>query len=107
MSFEGQAAPFLPCAPGRADAFFSSQAPLSHFVGKDAAHLELAAVGRSNGFGDLYQGAVVAKGSPLGPVLVKVFEKLHANGTYDMIMDKWGLENNKLARPGLNLATSK
>ena len=28
-------------------------------------------------------------------------------GTYDMIMDKWGLENNKLARPGLNLATSK
>lgn len=107
MSFEGQAAPLLAVRSGRADAFFSSQAPLSHFVGKDAAHLELAAVGRSNGFGDLYQGAVVAKGSPLGPVLVKVFEKLHANGTYDMIMDKWGLENNKLARPGLNLATSK
>lgn len=107
MSFEGQAAPLLAVRSGRADAFFSSQAPLSHFVSKDSEHLELAAVGRKNGFGDLYQGAVVAKGSALGPVLVKVFEKLHANGTYDMIMDKWGLQNNKLAKPGLNIATAR
>ncbi len=107
MSFEGQAAPLLAVRSGRADAFFSSQAPLSHFVGKDPEHLELAAVGRKNGFADLYQGAVVAKGSALGPVLVKVFEKLHANGTYDQIMEKWGLVNNKLARPGLNIATQQ
>ena len=107
MSFEGQAAPLLAVRSGRADAFFSSQAPLSHFVSKDPAHLELAAVGHNNGFGDLIQGAVVAKGSALGPVLVKVFEKLHANGTYDQIMKKWGLENNKLSQPGLNLATAK
>ncbi len=107
MSFEGQAAPLLAVRSGRADAFFSSQAPLSHFVGKDPEHLELAAVGRKNGFGDLYQGAVVAKGSPLGPVLVKVFEKLHENGTYDRIMEKWGLVNNKLSAPGLNVATTR
>ena len=107
MSFEGQAAPLLAVRSGRADAFFSSQAPLSHFVGKDAGHLELAAVGRKNGFGNLYQGAVVAKGSAIGPVLVKVFQKLHDNGTYDQIMEKWGLVNNKLAEPGLNVATTR
>ena len=105
MSFEGQAAPLLAVRSGRADAFFSSQAPLTHFVSQDATRLELAAVGRKNGFDDLYQGAVVAKGSPLGAVLVKVFEKLHESGAYDKIMEKWGLANNKLAQPGLNIAT--
>ena len=104
MSFEGQAAPLLAVRSGRADAFFSSQAPLTYFVNQDPAHLEIAAAGHKNGFKDLYQGAVVAKGSALGPVLLDAFKILHKNGTYDLIMDKWGLQNNKLAEPALNKA---
>lgn len=106
MSFEGQAAPMLAVRSGRADAFFSSQAPLTYFVNQDKAHLEVAAVGRKNGFSDLYQGGVVAKGSPLGPVLLDAFKIMHKNGTYEAIMKKWGLDNNILATPGMNLAGS-
>ncbi len=104
MSFEGQAAPLLAVRSGRADAFFSSQAPLTYFVNQDKEHLEIAAAGHKNGFGDLYQGAVVAKGSELGPVILEAFKILHKNGTYELIMKKWGLDNNILAEPAMNKA---
>ncbi len=104
LSYEGQAAPLLAVRSGRADAFFSSQAPLTYFVNQDKAHLEIAAAGRKNGFGDLYQGAVVAKGSALGPVLLDAFKILQKNGTYEKIMKKWGLDNNILAEAGMNKA---
>ncbi len=56
----------------RADAFFSSQAPLTYFVQQANGQLELAASGEKNGFEDLFQGAVVPKGSPLGEVLASM-----------------------------------
>ena len=67
-----------------------------------AERLELAGVGQSNGFKDIYQGAVVQKGSPLGGVLLDSFKALMANGTYAAIMKKWGLENNMTDKPGIN-----
>ena len=106
QSYEGQAAPLLAVKSGRADAFFSSQAPLSWFVRQDPNNLEMAAVGHNNGFGDLYQGVIVPKDSPLAPVILDAFKKLYANGTYDAIMKKWGLENNILKAPGINLGTA-
>ena len=66
--------------------------------------LELAAVGRPNGFEDLFQGAVVSKGSPLGEVLLGAIKVLMQNGTYATIMKKWGLENNMISQAGINLA---
>lgn len=39
----------------------------------------------------------------MGPVLLKCYQKLFANGTYEKIMRKWGLENNLLKEPGINL----
>ncbi len=65
--------------------------------------LELTGVGQKNGFEDLYQGAVVPKGSPLGPVLHDGMKVLMDNGTYAAIMKKWGLENNMIKEPGINL----
>ena len=66
--------------------------------------LELAAVGKSNGFSDLFQGAVVPKGSELGGVLKDAIKVLVDNGTYAAVMKKWGLENNKIEAPGINLS---
>ncbi len=103
LAFDGQAAPAMALSSGRADAFFSSQAPLSYFVKQSNGKLQLAAVGKRNGFGDIYQGATVSKGDPMGPVLLKCYQKLFANGTYEKIMRKWGLENNLLKEPGINL----
>jgi polar amino acid transport system substrate-binding protein len=75
-------------------------------VAQSGGKLELAGVGKGNGFEDLFQGALVPVGSPLADVLLAALKKLHANGSYDAIMTKWGLDQNKLATPGLNLGKS-
>lgn len=102
QSFTDQPSSILAVRSKRSDAFFSSQAPLTYFVQQANGQLELAGIGQSNGFKDIFQGAVVQKGSPLGPVLLESFKILMANGTYAAIMKKWGLENNMIKAPGMN-----
>lgn len=104
QSYTDQPTSILSVRSKRADAFFSSQAPLTYFVQQSNGELELAGVGQKNGFDDLYQGAVVSKDSPLGPVLLGALQELVKNGTYAQIMKKWGLENNMIAEPGINKA---
>ncbi|AYG63768.1 ABC transporter substrate-binding protein [Rhizobium jaguaris] len=103
QSFTDQPSSILAVRSKRSDAFFSSQAPLTYFVSQANGQLELTGVGQKNGFEDLYQGAVVPKGSPLGPILKDVVKVLMDNGTYAAIMKKWGLENNMIKEPGINL----
>ncbi|MEV7469297.1 ABC transporter substrate-binding protein [Streptomyces kronopolitis] len=106
QSYKDQPSSVLAVKSGRADAFFSSQAPLTYFVKESKGQLELAGTGQSNGFDALYQGAVVPKGGELRDVLHTAFQKLIDNGTYGQIMKKWGLENNQLKQAGINLAKS-
>ncbi|WP_405847906.1 ABC transporter substrate-binding protein [Streptomyces niveus] len=103
QSYKDQPGSILAVRSGRADAFFSSQAPLTYFVSQSKGELELTGTGQANGFNDLYQGAVVAKDSPLRDVLVKAIQKLIDNGTYGQIMKQWGLSANQLDKPGVNL----
>lgn len=102
QSYTDQPSSILAVRSKRADAFFSSQAPLSYFVQQSNGQLELTGTGLSNGFKDIYQGAVVPKGSPLAGVLRDAFNVLIANGTYGTIMKKWGLENNLIKEAGIN-----
>ena len=103
QSYKDQPTSILAVQSNRADAFFSSQAPLTYFVEQSKGELELAGQGKSNGFNDLFQGAVVPKDSPLAEVLLEAFKTLHENGTYDAVMQKWGLDANKLETPGINM----
>lgn len=103
QSFTDQPSSILAVRSKRSDAFFSSQAPLTYFVSQANGQLELTGVGQKNGFEDLYQGAVVPKDSPLGPVLRDAVKLLMENGTYAAVMKKWGLENNMIKEPGINL----
>jgi polar amino acid transport system substrate-binding protein len=107
QSYQDQPTAVLAVRSGRADAFFSSEAPLTYFVQQSGGQLQLAGRGSANGFSDLFQGAVVPKGSPLANVLVQAFQKLIADGTYTKIMVKYGLERNELAAPGIDLAAGK
>ncbi|MFF4614323.1 ABC transporter substrate-binding protein [Nonomuraea jabiensis] len=106
QSYKDQPTSVLAVSSGRADAFFSSQAPLTYFVSQSGGKLELAGKGQSNGFEDLYQGAVVGKDSPLRDVVKDGIQKLIDNGTYAKIMDRWGTSDNKLDKAGVNLAGS-
>ena len=103
QSYADQPTSILSVRSNRADAFFSSQAPLTYFVQQSDGSLELAGVGQSNGFPSLVQGAVVPSGSALGPVLRDAFQILMDNGTYMEIMTRWGLENNTIDAPGINM----
>lgn len=102
QSFTDQPSSILAVRSKRSDAFFSSQAPLTYFVEQAKGQLELAGVGQANGFKDIYQGAVVKKGSPLGGILLDAFKILMKNGTYAAVMKKWGLEKNMIDTPGIN-----
>jgi polar amino acid transport system substrate-binding protein len=104
QSYTDQPTSILSVRSKRADAFFSSQAPLTYFVQQSNGELELAGVGKPNGFDDLYQGAVAPKDSSLSEVLLAAIKELMKNGTYAAIMKKWGLENNMISEPGINLA---
>lgn len=106
QSYKDQPSSILAVQSERADAFFSSQAPLTYFVQQSNGTLELAGVGQKNGFDDLYQGAIVPKDSELADVLLEAFEVLFENGTYDRIMENHGLEGNTLDAPGINLGVS-
>jgi polar amino acid transport system substrate-binding protein len=103
QSYTDQPASILAVRSRRADAFFSSQAPLTYFVSQANGQLELAGVGQENGFEDIFQGAVVPKGSPLGPLFVDAIKVLMEKGTYGEIMKKWNLENNMIEQPSINL----
>jgi polar amino acid transport system substrate-binding protein len=103
QSYTDQPSSILSVRSKRAEAFFSSQAPLTYFVSQANGQLELTGVGHKNGFENLYQGAVVPKGSPLGPLLLDAIKVLMDNGTYAAIMKRWGLENNMIKEPGINL----
>ncbi|MER8378025.1 ABC transporter substrate-binding protein [Mesorhizobium sp. M0092] len=102
QSFTDQPSSILAVRSKRSDAFFSSQAPLTYFVEQAKGQLELSGVGQANGFKDIYQGAVVKKGSPLGGVLLDAFKILMKNGTYAAVMKTWGLEKNMIDAPGIN-----
>lgn len=104
QSFADQPTSVLAVRSKRSDAFFSSQAPLTYFVQQTNGALELAGTGKNNGFDNLYQGAVVSKGSPLAEVLREGLQILFDNGTYAAIMKKWHLEGNMIKAPGINLA---
>ncbi|GAA3731996.1 ABC transporter substrate-binding protein [Streptomyces tremellae] len=106
QSYKDQPSSVLAVRSGRADAFFSSQSPLTYFVAQAKDQLQLAGVGEANGFSTLYQGAVVGKGSPLGGVLRDAIQRLMDNGTYQKIMEKWGLKGNEIKKAGINLAVS-
>ncbi len=105
-SFTDQPTSVLAVRSGRVDAFFSSQAPLTYFVAQTNGQLELTGLGKANGFGDLFQGSVVPKDSPLGAVVLEAYQKLFDNGTYAAIMKKWHLEGNMIKAPGRNLASA-
>ncbi|WP_338670419.1 ABC transporter substrate-binding protein [Pantoea dispersa] len=104
QSFTDQPSSILAVRSKRSDAFFSSQAPLTYFIEQAQGQLQLSGQGQKNGFGDIFQGTVVPKGSPLGEVVLDAYKELFANGTYAAIMKKWQLDGNMLPQPGRNLA---
>lgn len=105
QGYQDEPTAMLAVTSGRADGFFSSEAPLTYFVDQTHDQLELAGQGSDNGFPDLFQGMVVSKGSSLAPVLLSAMQELFKDGIYRKIMLQWNLQKNMIPTPGINLAT--
>lgn len=96
---------FWPCVPSVLTLFlFPGSAGV--FRGQANGQLELTAVGKKNGFGDIFQGSVVPKDSQLGNVVLDAYKELFKNGTYAAIM-KSGSWTITLSEPGVNLAKGR
>lgn len=104
QAYEDGNAAILAVQSGRADAYFSSQASLVHFINQTDGALELAGTEYDNGFSNLRQGSFLPKDSELTPVILAAFEELQANGTLGEVMDTWGLADNEVEKVGLNLS---
>ncbi|MGH3264497.1 MAG: ABC transporter substrate-binding protein [Trebonia sp.] len=105
QDYSEQPQAILAVQSGRSDAYFSSRALLTYYVQQSSGGLQLAATGSTNGYpADFYQGAVFPKGSTqLRGVIEKAFAELKQDGTYDAILDKWGLGYMSISNFGINL----
>lgn len=87
---------------GRADAFFSSGAGLYYAAKTSNGQLEVVGADHANGFEGLFQGAVLPKRSEMTQPLLKSFEVLFQDGTYEQIMKKYGLDREIMDKPAVN-----
>lgn len=105
QAYKDQPSAVLSVESNRADAFFSSQAPLTYFVDKTDGALELSGTGQPNGFDDILQGGLVSKDSPLEEPVLEAFKTLFESGRYEEIMAEYGLDENMIDAPGINMGS--
>jgi polar amino acid transport system substrate-binding protein len=102
--FADQDTAVLAVKSGRADAAFSSQIPLTYYVSQDDT-LEISGANSvDNGFPPFWVGGFAPKGDPIVPVLLETFNALKEAGTYDYILETYGIEANEMDEFGFNLA---
>jgi polar amino acid transport system substrate-binding protein len=89
---------------GRADAAFSSQIPLTYYVEQDDTLALSGANSTDNGFPPFWVGAFAPKGDPIVETLLGAFDGLKEAGTYDALLEKYGITANSLDEFGLNLS---
>ncbi|GAB2466527.1 polar amino acid transport system substrate-binding protein [Conyzicola lurida] len=102
--FADQDTAILAVKSGRADAAFSSQIPLTYYVSQDDTLEISGANSTDNGFPPFWVGAFAPKEAPIVPVLLDTFNALKDAGTYDFLLEKYGIEENAMDEFGFNLA---
>lgn len=87
---------------GRVDALSADSPVTAYAIERSEGRLEPA--------GDVFDAApygwVVAKGSPLGPVLQQAMQELIDSGVYAQIAERWGLEDGMIDTAQINAAPS-
>lgn len=102
VKFDGQDQVTQAVTLGQADAM-SADYPVSAYAVKNSGG-KLEAAGEP--FGNAPYGWAVAKGSQLGPALLKSLEHIIETGEYKQILAKWSVEKGAIAKPGINGAVN-
>jgi polar amino acid transport system substrate-binding protein len=102
--FGDQDSAILAVQSGRADAAFSSQIPLTYYTLQDDSLEISGANSTDNGFPPFWVGSSAPKGSPLIDPMLAVYNALREAGTYDALLEKYGIEANAMDEFGINMA---
>ncbi len=87
---------------GRVDALSADSPITAYAIARSDGRLETA----GPVFDAAPYGFVVAKGSPLGPVLQQAMQHLIDSGVYAQIAQRWGMEEGTIDTAQINAATS-
>jgi polar amino acid transport system substrate-binding protein len=82
----------LALTSGRADASMSDYGPLAYVAARSDGQLEVL----QENYDPSTWGFAFPKGSQLAPVVAQAMNKLIADGTYDEILAKWGVERGAI-----------
>jgi polar amino acid transport system substrate-binding protein len=100
VAFPDQNAVNLALSSGQAD-FSMADTPTLEWIAQQSGG-KLKVVGTS--FDNAPYGIAVAKDSGLADPILAAIKKLMADGTYQKIMDKWGVTSGAITDPGINKA---
>lgn len=89
---------------GRADAAGMTEAAALDFISKEGDTFDYVRQTDEQGAGVDRLALLVPKSSGLGPVMLDAFKMMFENGSYQSIMQKYGLENVSLSEPEYNTA---
>jgi polar amino acid transport system substrate-binding protein len=98
VKFDGQDAVNNALTLGQADAMTADYPVTAYAIKNSAGKLEAA----GEQFETAPYGWAVAKGSALGPALLKSLEHIIQTGEYSQVLAKWGVEKGAIPKPGIN-----
>lgn len=99
-------ATLLAASSGRADAAGMTQAAAIDVTQQQEGKYTYVTQTEAQGATTDQLALLTPKESELGPVIYEAYQELFANGEYERIMHKWGLDDVKVDAPILNAATS-
>jgi polar amino acid transport system substrate-binding protein len=87
---------------GRADIVMADTPPAAFAVNQSGGKFKLSKTSYANA----PYGIAIPKGNGVAPAVLAAVKALMANGQYDAILKKWGLDTGKITNPTINGATS-
>lgn len=96
----------LAAKAGRADAVGMTESAALDAMSKEKDAFTYVTQTDEQGAGVDQLAMLVPKSSGLGPVMLTAFEEIFANGEYDRIMKRYGLEKVAVEKPRLNTAAA-
>lgn len=102
LSFDDQNGANLALDSGRADGVLADS-PVAAYAAKQSNG---KAVISGQPYGTAPYGIAIPKGNGMAPAVLAALKALMANGTYNQILTKWGIQDGAITNPVINGATS-
>ncbi|MGL4860675.1 MAG: transporter substrate-binding domain-containing protein [Enterobacteriaceae bacterium] len=103
QSYPSLSTGFLSVRSGRADALMSSQIFLKSLVKITGVYLEVFPINEPDPANQNTMGIMLPKDCELKPIIQDAMQQLFDNGTYRLIMQKWGIADHMLPAPVSNI----